>query len=374
MNLRQGIFLTGLILLGLCGLMLGENEITQQDVEEMFFVSSPTGYENQMSEKIIQLLPDKKAVTRDSLGSVYVFKEGDLSHVSVICGMDEIGYIVGGIDSQGYITLDRVVSAPYPLFDSFFPGHVMRIWTDKGSILGVLAVPSLHIFPREERENFLDYFSLEKMRLDIGASSRKQAREQGILNCAPVTYEKKMGHLAEGKIAGYSMGRKACAALVLNLAEKVFREENLGRVTLGWLAQTRMAARGFRPRASMGGVRAEKYLTSQENIILDVFPVEWLEDKEISLGKGPVLIPVGEGESPWIRWIQENAEKHQIPVQKAQSLENMILNAFSGSEKNSIGIFLPVKFADSPSETIDLNDLQALEKLVVLFLSERGSR
>jgi len=374
MSVNRAFFIISIII-SICNLpFYGFSDMTEEDVEELFFIPSPTGYENLMSEKIIQKFPDYESVSNDLLGSVYFSRDGNSPHISIICGMDELGYIVGGIDSQGTITLDRVVQSPYPSFDSYFPGHSMEVWTEKGPVKGVLAVPSLHIFPRRERENFAEYFTLEKMRLDVGASGREQVLEKGIQNCAPVTPEKKIGYLQNGKMAGYFIGQKACAALLVKIAEKVLAEEDLGKVTIGWLAQTRMVSRGSSPRACAGGVRAGKYLDSFENIVIGVFPTDGLRNEDIHIGKGPVLIGKWEGASKLKKLISETAESRNIKIQTAGKYETLLLNAFSGGKKDSAGLFIPAKFAFSPSEVIDFKDVKALEKLVVSVLSERRKR
>ncbi|MFO7980638.1 MAG: hypothetical protein R6V00_07390 [Candidatus Aminicenantes bacterium] len=373
MNLRCRFFLIGAIFLVLFWPLMGQDDVTQKDVEDLFFIPCPTGYEDQMAEKIIQQLPDENGISRGLLGNVYFSVEGSLPSLSIVCGMDEIGYIVGGIDPQGYLTLDRVVSAPHPLFDSFFPGHPMQVWTEDGTVQAVMALPSLHIFPRAERENFHEYFTLQKMKLDIGASSREQALDQGILNCAPVTPGKKISHLADGKIAGYSMGRKACAALVLKLAENTFSDGSQGKINFAWLAQTLMAARGSRPRASVGGVRAQKYLDSSQNIIIDIFPTDSLYKQEVQIGKGPVLIINGESETKTASWIVQNAKEQGIPIQRAEIRGSLLYNAFLKENEDFAGFFLPVKFSSSPSEVIDLKDIAAMYKLIASVVSERRS-
>jgi len=371
MSLGRKFLIPVILVLVFCGPLVGENGVTEKDIEELLFIPSPTGYEDMLSERIIQKIPDSKAVSRGLLGSAYFSKDGSLPHISVVCGMDEVGYIVGGIDAQGTITLDRAVAAPHPLFDSFFPGHAVEVWAENGPVKGVLAIPSLHIFPRRERERFSEYFTLEKMRMDIGASSREQVLEKGIRYGSPVTPGKKIGYLQHGKIAGFFIGQKACAAVLVKIAERVLSEENLGKVTLGWLAQTRMVSRGSSPRACVGGVRAEKYLASFENIVIGVLPTDGLQNEGIHIGEGPVLISKGKEMSKLCRLILKSAENQDIRIQTADGYESLLMNAFSCSEKDSAGLFIPARFASTPSEVIDLNDLKALEKLIISVLSER---
>ncbi len=80
--------------------------------------------------------------------------------MTFLSGMDEIGYVVSGLNPEGYLLLDRVVPSPHPLFDSYHLGHPMVVWTEKGALPGVLAIPSVHILSRERRQE-LQQFSLD---------------------------------------------------------------------------------------------------------------------------------------------------------------------------------------------------------------------
>ncbi|MBD3415382.1 MAG: hypothetical protein GF421_13260 [Candidatus Aminicenantes bacterium] len=367
---RLFVFMFGILCVSTLSLTGGQEDI-KGNIEELFFVPSPTGYEHQLAEKVIQMLPDEQKVSQDLLGSVFVSKEGDLPLWSVMCGLDERGYIVGGVDPQGYITLDRVVPAPHAMFDSFFSGHPVKVWTEQGPVQGVLAIPSLHIFQWGEREHFHEYFSLEKMKLDIGASSRQEVLERGIQNCSPVTLGQKMSSLSKHRIAGYSMGAKACAALLLTTASHVLAEESQGKLTFGWLAQTLMVSRGSRPRACVGGVRAQKRLDSSQTIIVDTVPIQSENEEDISLGRGPVLLDAEKEKTKGFRMIQEKARQKGILVQTTEKADSLLWNAFSGKQDNLIGLFIPVRFAASPSETVDIKDLQALNQLLESVLTER---
>lgn len=75
----------------------------EKTLNEVFSVASPTGYEHSMVLTIKKLLPADSSFETDSLGSLYLdFGDGG-DHLAVLTGIDEIGYIVSGFDSQGYL-------------------------------------------------------------------------------------------------------------------------------------------------------------------------------------------------------------------------------------------------------------------------------
>ena len=144
-------------------------------LEEIFSVPSPSGYEQFMVKKILQNLPQGLFTEMDNLGSLYLTMGKGTQSFALLACMDEVGYIVSGINEEGYLRLDRVVPAPHMLYDSFHLGQPMLIWTEKGAVSGVLALPSVHILSREGRQQ-LQRFSLDQAFLDIGVQSRREDR------------------------------------------------------------------------------------------------------------------------------------------------------------------------------------------------------
>ena len=102
-----------------------------------------------------------------------------------------------------------------------------------------------------------------------------------------------------------------------------------------------------------------------------MLPTDDRQNKSIHIGGGPVLIGKGKEASQLSRSILESAENQGIKIQTAEGYESLLMNAFSYSEKDSAGLLIPARFAYTPSEVIDLNDLKALEKLIISVLSGR---
>jgi putative aminopeptidase FrvX len=174
--------------------------------------------------------------------------------------------------------------------------------------------------------------------------------------------------LANDKWAGPSLGQKAACALVLSLAEDLGKAKLSQEIVLSWMAQTKFPARSGGARSSLGAIRVRRTLQPKRIIIVDGVPADRGE-KSPALGKGPVLILPKEGGLKLKEAVEAIAAENQISLQSQTSAESTLLNAFAGEE--ALSLALPVKFAQTPSEVVDLKDVQSL-KTIILQLLQSG--
>ncbi len=339
----------------------------EQILSEIFPVASPTGYEESMVSAIQKFLPADFSFERDSLGSLYSALGEGGEGLAVLTGIDEIGYIVSGFDSRGYLHLDRIVSIPTPLYDSFQFGHPLTIWSSTGPISGVLTLPSLHIVSREMRSDLQNVFSLENALVDIGVRSKKEAQSKGIEMLDPVTPLARISRLAGERKSGPSLGTKVCISLLLDAAAKLSLKNPAQKTTFVWMAQTKYPARRSRPRAALGAVLAKRNLTARKFLIVGVYSMESQVDNHVSLGAGPVLVTSEDSDSELEKKIINIASRIDIPLQSADNFGSMLLAPFL-SEKNFSGLFVPVKFSGTPNEVVDFRDVQSLTNLILSLL------
>jgi len=332
-------------------------------LEEIFSVPSPSGYEHFMTKKIQQYLPQGLAAEKDNMGSLYLTAGKGNQSLALLACMDEVGYIVSGMNEEGYLLLDRVVPAPHQIYDSFHVGHPLLVWTEKGPVSGVMSIPSVHILSRERRQQ-LQNFSLDQAFLDIGARSKSEVTEKGVRMLDAVTPVPALTRLTGDRIAGSSLGNKTSSALLLYLAGKIEAGKLAQETTFIWMAQTKFLARGSRPRAAMGALRVKMNLNPENVLIIDVIPVERAGKSGISLGKGPVLAYPEKAGSKLREKIEEIAEQNGIPLQGFPGFESRLMSPFSSGETDVLTLGLPVKFSSTPVEVLDLKDILALEKLL----------
>ncbi len=363
MKRRGLVIVIPLLLFFLIGFSSPEKISFETLLEEIFSVPSPSGYEHFMTKKIQQHLPQGLAVEKDNMGSLYLTAGKGDQKLVLLASMDEVGYIVSGINKEGFLLLDRVVPAPHQIYDSFHVGHPLLVWTENGPVSGVMSIPSVHILSRERRQQ-LQSFSLDQAFLDIGARSIREVTEKGVRMLDAVTPVPELTRLAGDRIAGSSLGNKTCSALLLYLVGKIGTKQAVQETTFIWMAQTKFLARGSRPRAAMGALRVKINLDPENVIILDVIPVEPDGKSEITLGKGPVLAYPKNASAKLREKVEEIAKQNGIPLQYFPGYESLLMNPFSSSEKDVLTLGLPVKFSSTPVEVLDFKDILALEKLL----------
>ena len=174
-------------------------------------MSAVTGLEDAMAESLLAALPGSAL---DRAGNV-VWARGAGAPVRVaLCPMDEVGYVVGGITPEGYLTLRRVGTTPVgPLFDQALEGQRVTVFGSRGAVPGVVGVRSVHL--TRGRSAADEPFALDNAYVDVGASAAAGAAELGIGLLAPVTRAKRAHRYGLDLVAAPdAAARAACAALL----------------------------------------------------------------------------------------------------------------------------------------------------------------
>jgi endoglucanase len=177
-------------------------------------MSAVTGLEDAMADTLVTMLP---GAHKDRAGNV-VWARGSGDPVRLAaCAMDEVGYVVGSVTAEGYLTLRRVGTAPVgPLFDQFLEGQRVTVFGRRGPVQGVVGVRSTHL-TRGRPQADEPPFPLDNAYVDVGASTAQEVAASGIQVLSPVTRTKKVERYgtADGLAAAPWMAeRAACAALV----------------------------------------------------------------------------------------------------------------------------------------------------------------
>jgi putative aminopeptidase FrvX len=105
-------------------------------------MTAVTGLEQAMTDSLLALLPGS---TRDRAGNVTLTLGQGAPKRLLHCPLDEVGYVVGNITSEGYLLLRRVGAPAYPLFDQELEGHRVTVFGARGAVPGVVAVRSTHL-------------------------------------------------------------------------------------------------------------------------------------------------------------------------------------------------------------------------------------
>ncbi|HEU5466211.1 MAG TPA: hypothetical protein VFU75_04935, partial [Gemmatimonadales bacterium] len=167
-----------------------------------------SGYEQAVTDSLLTLFP---GATRDRLGDVSITLGTGSPRRLVSCPLDEAGFVVGGITSEGYLTLRREGRVASPLFEQQLEGHRVTVFGASGPVPGVVGVRSVHLtrgrVPNETP------FTVDDAYVDIGASSAADAAALGVRLLSPVALSRRPHRYGEGMAAPAAGRHAACAAL-----------------------------------------------------------------------------------------------------------------------------------------------------------------
>jgi len=175
-------------------------------------MTAVTGFEDAMAESLLAALPGSAL---DRAGNV-VWSSGSGEPVRVaLCPIDEVGWVVGSVTPEGYLTLRRVGATPMgPLFDQFLEGQRVTVFGRRGAVPGVVGVRSVHL-TRGRPATSDGPFALDDARVDVGATSAAGVRALGIDALAPVARAKRAHRYGPDLLAAPdATARAACAALL----------------------------------------------------------------------------------------------------------------------------------------------------------------
>lgn len=366
------MFLWALALAGLAAGTLRAADIKSL-TKEIFAVPSTTGNEDLLAGKIRGLLPPALAVEEDGLGTIAVRFRGQGASTLLLAALDGYGHMVGGITPDGYLTLDRPVGPPHARYDAYLLGQPVVVSTARGPVQGVVSQPAMHLLTPERRKTLVEGFSLENAFVDIGVRSEKEARAKGVEILDAVTFPAVLTELAREKWSGPSLGLKAVAAVLVAVAGSAAEQAARGETVIAWAAQTKFAARGRGARPAVGAARAKARWQPQRTIVVDVVAAGKGDGSPVP-GMGPVLIQAKDEPSPLRQAFERAAAEAGIPCQFLAAVDTPMMLPFAGPPSEVLTVALPVLFLNTPSEVVDIQDLQALCDLLERFLKAGGGQ
>ena len=132
-------------------------------------INSSSGDEKEIREFILNEIKDFCEYNVDSLGSIIAFKKGKKApknKVMICAHMDEVGFIITDITSDGYLKFGLVGGIDTKVI-------VNRVITVNG-IDGVIGLKPVHLLSDDEKSKSP---SLKSLFIDIGAKDREEAEK-----------------------------------------------------------------------------------------------------------------------------------------------------------------------------------------------------
>lgn len=313
--------------------------------------SGPSGSEKHVREILTELVqPHVDEVTVDVTGNLVAFKKGAVDNAITIlleANMDEPGVMAIHIEESGFVRIVPI-GALNPLR---LVGERIR-FTNR--LWGVVAAESGKAL---KDITFADLF------VDIGADSQEEAEKRLAIGTAGVI-DKGAFELNDTRVAGKSLDNRAGCAVLLDVLSKVGESQH--NLAVVFAAQKEVGSRGIKAAA----------FAADADFALVIGAVKTgdtpnAERSEIRLGKGPAIKVMDQGivVPPSIKQrLVETAERLQIDYQLEVSIDvksdaGQILLTRDGIPTGAVSV--PVRYVQTPSQVVDVSDMEKASRLVV---------
>lgn len=336
--------------------------------EQLFALSSaagPTGCEGEAADLGAALLaPLVDRVERDRLGNVLGWRmaaEPDAKTLLLDAHLDEVALIVTGLE-EGYLRFDAMHCGIDP---RLLPGLRVRILSET-PLCGVITCLPPHILTAEEQDK---PFPLDKLRIDTGLTEEEAKRL--VPPGTPVIYGTKPFSLGADRVCGKSFDDRACFTLLLRVAELL--KDRALPINVCFVGS-------MQEESSMAGSKTAAYTVDADYALVTDVTFGQTPDspKEgtFPLGSGPII-----GIGPILdrrltNRLLDCAKRLSIPHEREISPGSTGTNAMQTQIARmgvpTLQISIPLQYMHTPTEVIDLRDVEQSAKLIAEFILSAG--
>ncbi len=327
----------------------------------------PSGFERETVHIIKEYMDEfSDEFLMDKLGSaIFVARgEADRPHILIAGHVDEVGFIVSGIDDKGFITFNPLGG----WWDQVLLSQRVTIRTKKGDIHGVIAAKPPHLLSGEERKKVLEK---KNMFIDVGATSKSEVEEMGVKIGDPIVPWSPFSLIRDGKIAmGKAFDDRIGAFIMMETIRRI-KEDGIKHPNTIFGAATVQEEVGARGAMTVSHlVDPDVGLVLEVDIAGDVPGIKPSEAPS-KIGKGPALITYDSSmipNQPLKEFVIETAEEVGVPLQLSQVARGgtdagrIHLNRVGCP---SVVISVPTRHIHSHVGILSMDDVENAVKLVV---------
>jgi len=277
----------------------------------------PSGFERETVQIIKQYMTGySDKILKDKLGSLIFVAEGESErpHILLAGHVDEIGFVISGIDETGFLSFNTLGG----WWDQVLLSQRVIVRTKKSNIHGVIAAKPPHLLTEEERKKVLER---KDMFIDVGATSKEEAEEMGVKIGDPVVPWSPFSLIREGRIAmGKAFDDRIGAFIIMESIRRI-KEGKIEHPNTVFGAATVQEEVGLRGAQTVSHVvDPDVGIVLEVDIAGDVPGIKPYE-APTKVGKGPTLLTYDRSmipNQPLKEFVIETAEKAEIPLQLSQ--------------------------------------------------------
>lgn len=326
---------------------------------------SPSGDEHEAQavfDRHVKPLAD--AYRNDRLGNRIATLNPNGKPVLMLAGhIDEIGLLVTYVNKDGFLYFDTLGGHDRIMI----PGRRVVIRTAKGPVKGVTGKRAVHLMDAEDRKKVPER---HEMWIDIGASSKKEALERVSIGDS-ATYDHDFDMLHGSLAIARAFDDKVGAYVVGETLRRLAAEKKKPAASVVAVATTQeeIGVRGA--TASAYGVNPDFAIVIEVSHATDHPDCDHRKYGEFKLGGGPIVTR-GPNINPFVYdTVVAAAKKAGIALQiegdprPTGTDARAIQMSRSGVACGVISV--PLRYMHTPSEIVDLEDIENTVRLLVEF-------
>ena len=320
------------------------------ELREITAIPGISGYEEKVREKIGEWLEPYADYTVDTIGNLIVeLGEGELKGI-FMAHMDEIGLLITGIRPDGKLTFRKVGG----IDDRLLYGRHLDVVTENGKLDGIIGALPVHL----NLERKFDTVPWNKLVIDIGAESREEAEKLGVRVLDYAVFKKHFAVLNNRYVSTRSLDDRFGVVALVEAIKDLVDHDLDGRWIFAFTVQEEVGLKGAK-------FLAERY-SPKYAFAVDSFACCAELTGDVRLGGGAVIRAVDNSAiytRKLARRVAEIASRNGIPLQIGVTGGGTDASAFQ-HRNEVLALSVPMKYLHSEVETLHLEDLEALIKLI----------
>ena len=342
--------------------------VVPQFLQDLLDARSPTGAEFE-AQRVIDANVEGVADTyeRDALGNRIASLNPSGDPTVMFAGhIDELGLIIKHIDDKGFLYFHTLGGHD----NIVISGRRVRILGRKGDVFGVTGKRAVHLMSQEDRKKVPKQ---KEMWIDIGATSRDEALERVTIG-DPAVYDMGFQPIHGTRATARAFDDKAGAYVVCEVLRRLAGERDglAAKVVSVATTQEEIGTRGA--QTSAYAVNPHFGVAVDVGHATDHPDCDEKEFGQQKLGGGPIIAR-GPNISPVVfDKLIAAAEAISIPYQieaeaRPTGTDARVMQMARSGVATAV-VSIPLRYMHTPSEVVDLQDIEHCVQLLVHFAKD----
>lgn len=338
----------------------------KEELQPMLHISAISGTEEPLLEYLASAsAPYCREVYEDGFGNVVCHVGGQGKKLMLCAHADEIGLLVKSISDDGFLYFQKIGG----IIDKQMEARQVVV---DGHIPGIIGCKPVHMMTEKERATVTPS---EDLFIDVGCSSREEVAALGIEIGSYASMRYNYMELANPDLmCCRSLDDRVGCAIFLELMKQLDPADLAYDLYLVYTRQEEVGLRGA--QAAANGLEPDYAIAVDTVPCGDVPGVNYKRDLPVQLGHGFVL-SITESRTAFashklLRQIKSIAKEQELPMQVAA------LAGMAGTDSTAISVngkgtrtattTVPRRYSHSACELMDVNDVLALEDMLLCFV------